>query len=280
MSLRFATIHPYVDNMNEENAIDLTKLKDPPPPEGEVVHPPPTCWRGHTMEVTESRYWNCDVCRESEGRHHNCRWNCQDCNYDVCFPCHDPRDDPTPPPCKDTSHVMKKTVGGSWNCDVCHEGRGRCRRWRCASCDYDTCFICIPERPEERARSRELCIVFDPRSCTEESCDYMQISAVTQNSGSYDYLLRYGRERFTGQFSSGYMPSLEKPLFFYHPPVLPMDSGDCVDRDGTTVKSQEVDRSTLFYRFYSDGSRVGKHGFVLRYISFPVLIVVCFVFDL
>lgn len=258
MSLKFATIHPYVDNMNEENVIDLTKLKDPPPPEGEVAHPLPTCWRGHTMEVTESRYWSCDVCRESEGRHHNCRWHCEDCDYDVCFPCRDPRDDPTPPPCKDTSHVMKKTVGGSWNCDLCHEGRGRCRRWRCASCDYDTCFICIPERPEERARSRELCIVFDPRSCTEESCDYMQISAVTQNSGSYDNLLRYGRERFTGQFSSGYMPSLEKPLFFYHPPVLPTDSGDCIDRDGTVVKSQELDRSTLFYRFYSDGSRVGE----------------------
>lgn len=273
-SLKFGTIHPYVDNMNEEFEIDLTSLSHPQVRSGDVneLFPDPCCWRGHTMVIEEGRYWNCDFCRDSEGRRQNCRWHCENCDYDVCFPCHDPRDNTDPPHCRDETHVMKKTVGGSWNCDVCREYQGRVRRWKCTTCDFDKCFICAPERANERARCRELCIVFDPRSATEENCDYMQFSAVTQEGGNYDTLFRYGRERQTGQFSQGMMPSLEKPLFIYHPPIFPTDTEDFVDREGQPIVPKTVDKNKLFYRFYSDSSRVGKYSYCfmlfLRFIKF------------
>jgi hypothetical protein len=45
------------------------------------------CSQGHMMKMGKDYSWRCDICQEGSGMRGERRWNCKECDYDVCFGC-------------------------------------------------------------------------------------------------------------------------------------------------------------------------------------------------
>lgn len=80
------------------------------------------------------------------------RWNCLDCEYDLCEDCFDRCQILQPESCRSSTHlhplehVPARGTGGyvyGFRCDLCSQLNPSSTRWTCQRCEYDLCQECF-----------------------------------------------------------------------------------------------------------------------------------------
>jgi len=146
-----------------------------------------TCTKGHELiwNVNKGNYtsefYKCDVCQKRQLLISVGRWNCPNCQYDLCHGCRKPTDNvrnKNPEAVSQTSPKCPKGHELQWNegcfylskdCPICKTMNKGISRWRCDICQEKYCVGC--KKPEIFLNRCPLNHEIVQKELTNNSCD-------------------------------------------------------------------------------------------------------------